>query len=61
MPYNRYLAERIERILSDRKVPFYQNAMMGELVLIWITKCATALQEIKKPKGLEFLGILDKS
>jgi hypothetical protein len=48
MPFNRYLSERIERILSDRKVPFYQNAMMGELVLILDHKMCDGIARDKK-------------
>jgi hypothetical protein len=34
MAYDLYLAERIERILSDRKASFYQKTMMGGLVFM---------------------------
>jgi len=61
MPYNRYLAERIERILSDRKATFCQKPMMVGLVFMGDDKMCVGTARDKKPKELECIGIPDKS
>jgi len=48
MAYDSYLAERIERILIDRKVNFYQKAMMGGLVFMVEDKMCICIVRDKK-------------
>lgn len=50
MAYDSYLAERIERILIDRKVNFYQKAMMGGLVFMVEDKMCIGIVRDKKTK-----------
>jgi hypothetical protein len=48
MSYDSYLAERIERILMDRKGNFYQKAMMGGLVFMVEEKMCIGIVRDKK-------------
>jgi hypothetical protein len=48
MAYDEYLAERIERILMDRKANFYQKAMMGGLVFMVEEKMCIGIVRDKK-------------
>jgi len=48
MAYDSYLAERIERILMDRKANFYQKAMMGGLVFMVDDKMCIGIVRDKK-------------
>jgi hypothetical protein len=50
MPYDLYLAERIERILSDRKASFYQKVMMGGLVFMVDDKMCIGVVRDKNSK-----------
>jgi hypothetical protein len=50
MAYDEYLAERIERILMDRKANFYQKAMMGGLVFMVEEKMFIGIVRDKKTK-----------
>ena len=51
MSYDSYLAERIERILMDRKANFYQKAMMGGLVFMVEEKMCIGIVRDKKTNG----------
>lgn len=48
MAYDAYLAERVERILMDRKSNFYQKAMMGGLVFMVEDKMCVVIVRDKK-------------
>ncbi len=48
MPYDEYTAERITRILEERKVPFYSKPMMGGLVFMVDEKMCCGLLFNKK-------------
>jgi hypothetical protein len=48
MAYDTYLAERIERILTDRKANLYQKAMMGGLVFMVEDKMCIGIARDKK-------------
>lgn len=48
MAYDLYLAERIERMLMDRKANFYQKAMMGGLVFMVEDKMCIGIVRDKK-------------
>ncbi|MFC3880083.1 TfoX/Sxy family protein [Algoriphagus namhaensis] len=48
MAYDQYLAERIERVLSERKALFYQKKMMGGLVFMVDDKMCIGIARDKK-------------
>ncbi|GAA0880751.1 TfoX/Sxy family protein [Algoriphagus jejuensis] len=48
MAYDLYLAERLKRILSDRKANFYQKAMMGGVVFMVEDKMCIGIARDKK-------------
>lgn len=48
MSYDQYTAERITRVLEDRKAPFYSKPMMGGLVFMVDEKMCCGLLFNKK-------------
>lgn len=54
MPYDRHTADRISRILQERKVDFYEKPMFGGLCFMVDEKMACGLHYDKK-KGTDLL------
>ncbi len=54
MPYNEYLAERIERILKDQKVKYYAKKMFSGLCFMVEDKMCCGIH-IDKHTGIDLL------
>ena len=56
MAYDEYQAERVDQVLKDRKVPFFQKKMMGGLIFMVNEKMCVGL-DIDKETGKDRLMV----
>jgi hypothetical protein len=62
MAFNDYLAERVDRVLTEKKADFFQKKMMGDLFLWSIIRCVLGWILIRYLETIElWLGLGERS